>query len=137
MKVSIFKPKTVTDYTAIILILVVLYFVVKRVFSKSSKNIIPSVSNIISGNTPPSNSGAGCTDNSILRRGSRCPAVGKIQSYYNQHVASKSAGIQNLVVDDIFGPKTEAVVNLVTGSKETSFNNFKSRVDAQFKFFWE
>lgn len=66
--------------------------------------------------------------NATLKSGTKAQEVKYVQDYYNTQVASP-LGKTKLVVDGIFGPKTQAAVKSITGTTSTTWNAFKQRVD--------
>lgn len=58
-----------------------------------------------------------------LKQGSRGEEVRKLQEWLNK----QNAGI-TISVDGIFGPKTESLLFAVTGAKEFSYKEYKSKI---------
>ncbi|HON53702.1 MAG TPA: peptidoglycan-binding domain-containing protein, partial [Bacteroidales bacterium] len=58
-----------------------------------------------------------------LKQGSRGEEVRKLQEWLNK----QNAGI-TIAVDGIFGPKTESLLFAVTGAKEISSKEYKSKI---------
>ncbi|HRO75949.1 MAG TPA: hypothetical protein PLP27_07365, partial [Crocinitomicaceae bacterium] len=92
----------------------------------------PSARNPKTGGSNTSSTQVGCTNETVLKRGSKCDRVQWIQHYFNTKVLPKVTGTR-LVEDGIFGEKTELAVKQITGSTKTTWTNFKSKVDQKYK----
>lgn len=67
------------------------------------------------------------SNNTILKRGDNSPAVGELQRAYNELYAGPNNETP-LVVDNAFGPLTEAAIRNATGKTAISVSEFRSIV---------
>ena len=109
---------------AIVLIIIVL------VFRKKGQED-PTTTNTSSGSGSSSSSGTSLKSvgkNGVLKYGVKAVEVKYIQDYYNKKLAVP-LNKTKLVVDGIFGTKTQAVVQTITAKNWTTWTEFKSKID--------
>lgn len=109
---------------AIVLIIIIL------VFRKNDKEETSSSSTSGSGGSSAS---SGTTlksvgNNGVLKYGVKAVEVKYIQDYYNKKIAVP-LNKTKLVVDGIFGSKTQAVVQTITAKNWTTWTEFKNKID--------
>ena len=73
------------------------------------------------------------TNTTVLKRGDKADRVQWIQYYFNLYVVPKKQGLAKLTEDGIFGEKTEKAVKEVMGKNQTSWADFKNKVDSKYK----
>lgn len=117
------------------LVIVVVLYTIFKVWKGKKQNSLPAPSNVpvatASYTSPAGGStseASGCTNSSILKKGSKCDRVQWSQYKINQ-VASK-LGIAKLTEDSVFGSKTEAAFQKLLGKKTGSWNEVLSKVNS-------
>lgn len=64
------------------------------------------------------------TNDTILKRGSKGAKVKELQELINKRMRATNMGFPELAEDGIFGAKTESRLQLLTGKKSISINEF-------------
>lgn len=117
------------------LVIVVVLYVIFKVWKGKNLNSTPSQTTApvtTASYTSPTGStttgASGCTNSSLLKKGSKCDRVQWSQYKINQ-VASK-IGIAKLTEDSVFGSKTETAFQKLLGKKTGSWNEVLTKVNS-------
>lgn len=114
-------------------VVIVVFLIAKAIMSKRGNTketatagttaTASGTANIVSSGTT-----AGCTNTTVLKKGSRCDRVQWSQYKINQVYGR--LGISPLTEDGIFGSKTEAAFQKLLGKKTGTWTEVKSKADA-------
>ncbi len=127
------KKKLIIGVIILVVVIVVFRFLKK---SKGSTPGTPPPSLTtqtapVAAPSAPSNpsSAPTCSNDTVLKRGSKCDRVEWVQYYYNKYVAIP-LNKTKLDQDGAFGSKTESAVNAVLGKKTTTWSEWKKKLES-------
>lgn len=114
-------------------VVIIVFLIAKAIMSKkgNTKDTTSSTggtatASIVSAGTTTTT--AGCTNTTVLKKGTRCDRVQWSQYKINQVYGR--LGISPLTEDGIFGSKTEAAFQKLLGKKSGTWTEVKSKADA-------
>lgn len=121
------KEKQIQLVIIVILSAIILYLIwiklIKPRLDASNQTDTNSSSSVPTTGTSTLN----CNDRTVLKKGSPCKEqIKQVQTLYNQNTTSP---LVPLVVDGVFGSKTETAVEMFTGSKTTTLRGFESALN--------
>lgn len=124
------KNKSTLKKVIIALVIIfVIYLIWKNIKGKNAQGSTTATgsNSVSSGSSSTSSASSGCTNTTVLKKGSKCDRVQ--WSQYKINAIRTILGIEKLAEDGVFGSKTEAAFQKLLGKKTGTWNEVLTKAN--------